>query len=63
MTPQAIKRFKILSLLAIELGVWEDKMEQLAYALETGHPQAMDALDFYEDKIIEAYEEREEVAL
>jgi len=63
MNPQTIKRFKILCLLAIEIGVWEDKMNQLADALETGHPQAMEALDFYEDKIIEAYEEREEVSL
>lgn len=59
MTKQTIKRFKMLTLLAMEIGVWEDKIEQLAQALETGHPQAMEALNFYEDKIIEAYEERE----
>jgi len=62
MNPQTIKRFKILCLLAIEIGVWEDKMNQLADALETGHPQAMEALAFYEDKLIEFYESREGVA-
>lgn len=63
MTPQTIKRFKMLALLAIEIGVWEDKMEQLAYALETGHPKAMEALDFYEDKLIEFYDSREEATI
>lgn len=58
MTNLTVKRFKMLTLLAMEIGVWEDKIDQLAEALETVHPQAMEALNFYEDKIIEAYEER-----
>lgn len=47
------KRFKILSLFAFHLGVWEDKMQELADAIDGNHPNWMEALNFYEDKIIE----------
>jgi len=57
---QIEKRFKLLYLLASEIGVWEDKMEELAMAIDTDNPKAEEALCFYEDKIIEVLEMREE---
>lgn len=57
---QIEKRFKLLYLLASEIGVWEDKMEELAMAIDTKHPKAEKALSFYEDKIIEVLEMKEE---
>ena len=47
------KRFKILALLCIELGVLEKQMTDLADAIDNGHPQGEEALTFYEDKVIE----------
>jgi hypothetical protein len=50
------KRFKLLALFALHLGIWEDKMADLANAIDAGHPQAEEALTFYEDKLIEVLE-------
>ena len=47
------KRFKILALLCMELGVLETQMTDLADAIDNGHPQGEEALSFYEDKVIE----------
>lgn len=55
-TKEVEKRFKILYLLASNVGVWEDKMQELGNALDSGHEKAIEALNFYEDKIIEVLE-------
>lgn len=55
-------RFKILALLALNIGVWEDKMQVLGDRLDERHPQAMEALKFYEDKIIEVLGNKEKKA-
>ena len=47
------KRFKILALLCMELGVLETQMADLADAIDNGHPKGEEALSFYEDKVIE----------
>lgn len=54
------KRFKMLCLLALQVGVWEDKMQELGDNLDANHPQAVEALTFYENKIIEVLEAKEE---
>lgn len=46
------RRFKILYLLTLELGIWEDQMNALAQAIDSEHPQAEKGLTFYEDAII-----------
>lgn len=56
------KRFKLLALLALELNVWEDKMQDLGEKIDANHPQAVDALNFYENAIIEAHEVKEVAA-
>jgi len=56
------KRFKMLALLALHVGVWEDKMQELGDKLDDNHPDAVEALCFYENKIIEALEMKEESA-
>lgn len=53
------KRFKMLALLALNVGVWEDKMQDLGDKLDENHPDAVEALCFYEDKIIEVLEAKE----
>lgn len=59
--PESIKtRFKILALLALNIGVWDDKMQDLGDKLDEGHPQALTALSFYETKIIEVLSMKEE---
>lgn len=50
------KRAKILILLAMEIGIWEDKMEVLADKIDCNDPQAVEALCFYEDAIIREFE-------
>jgi hypothetical protein len=50
------KRFKILFLLTLQLEVLEDKMAELADKIDEGHPMALEALTYYEDKIIETLE-------
>ena len=50
------KRFKILFLLTLQLGVLEDKMAELADKIDEGNPMALEALTYYEDKIIETLE-------
>ena len=54
------KRFKILALFALHLEIWEDKMGELAQAIDEGHPQAEEALSFYEDKLVEVLEAKDE---
>lgn len=54
------KRFKMLALLALNVGVWEEKMQELGDKLDENHPDAVEALCFYEDKIIEVLEAKEE---
>lgn len=55
-TKRTEKRFKILALFAQNLGIWEDKMQELADALDDGHEKALKALDYYEDAIIAVME-------
>lgn len=55
-------RFKILALLALNIGVWEDKIQVLGDNLDARHPQAMEALRFYENKIIEILSRKEKKA-
>jgi len=55
-TKRTEKRFKLLSLFAMQLGIWEDKMQELAEALDTGHEKALKALDYYEDALIAVME-------
>lgn len=50
------RRFKILALFAMHLGIWEDKMEQLADAIDRNHPKALEALKFYEESLIAVME-------
>jgi len=53
------KRFKILYTLMIELNVATDgefsplmdKLDELAYHIETKHPKALEGLCYYEDNI------------
>ena len=52
------RRFKILALLCLELGVLQKQMAELADAIDNGHPQGEEALTFYEDKIIEILSEQ-----
>ena len=49
------KRFKILSLLALELDIehLNNKMEELAEKIDSNHPMAVEALEYYENNIIE----------
>jgi hypothetical protein len=54
------RRFKMLALLALNVGVWDDKMQELGDKLDDNHPDAVEALRFYEDKIIEVLEMTEE---
>jgi hypothetical protein len=56
-TPDIIKRFKILCFLCLELDVLGDKMQELGNALDEEHPQSLQALSFYEDEIIKLLEE------
>jgi hypothetical protein len=51
------RRFKILALFCLELGVLEKQMTELANAIDEGHPQGEEALTFYEDKLIEILSE------
>lgn len=51
------KRFKILALFCIELDVLDDEITTLGNAIDEGHPKAEEALSYYEDKIIEIFEE------
>lgn len=55
-TKRTEKRYKILCLFAMQLGIWDDKMEELGYALDSGHEKAMKALDYYEDALIAVME-------
>jgi hypothetical protein len=52
------RRFKILALLCMELGVLERQMTDLANEIDNGNPQGEEALTFYEDKIIEILSKR-----
>jgi hypothetical protein len=54
------KRFKMLCLLAMQLEIWDDKMDDLAYAIDSNHPKALEGLEFYESKVIEVMEMEEE---
>lgn len=54
-------RFKILWLLALAIGVWEDKMQELGDKLDQNHPDAVEALGFYESKIIEVVEAKDRI--
>lgn len=53
------KRFKILSLLCLEMGVLDTKMDELAKMMDENHIEAVEALGYYEDKIIEIFETQE----
>lgn len=55
-TKRTEKRFKLLALFALQLGIWEDKMQELGDMLDDGHPQALKALDYYEDTLIAVME-------
>lgn len=55
-TKRTEKRFKILALFAMQLGIWEDKMTELSDALDSGHEKALKALDYYEDALIAVME-------
>lgn len=57
------KRVKILCLLALELEIWEDKMQELVEAIDNNHPEALTALSFYEDAIISTFNEEVEIKL
>ena len=54
-TNRVEQRFKVLALLCFQLGVLEDKMKELANKIDECHPQVSDAMDMYENKIIELY--------
>lgn len=56
MTKSTIKRFKILSLLCLELDVLSAKIQELGDMLDQEHPKALKALSFYEDEIIKLLE-------
>lgn len=56
MKESTIKRYKLLCLFAIHLDIWEDKLPKLGKELENGNPEALKALSFYEDKLIEVLE-------
>lgn len=55
------KRFKMLCLLAIQLEIWGDKMNELAYAIDSNHPKALEGLEYYESKVIEVMEMEEPI--
>jgi hypothetical protein len=57
------KRFKLLSSLCIELGVLENKMQELADKIDECHHQSDDALTFYEGKVLEVLDELSKEAL
>lgn len=59
-TKEIEKRFKILSLLCLQLNVLEEQMSLLALNLDEGTQESLDALSFFEDKIIEILGEKEE---
>jgi hypothetical protein len=54
------KRFKLLALFALHLEIWGDKMVDLANAIDKNHPQAEEALCYYEDTLINILEKDDE---
>ena len=62
------KRFKLLSLLVVEMSknndvdVLLDKLEELAFEMDNGNKKAIEALTYYEDNILAILSEGKTVA-
>jgi hypothetical protein len=47
------QRFKCLYLLCLRLGILDGKLEEVGDQIDANNPKAYDAMDYYEQKIIE----------
>ena len=56
LTPAIIKRYKILCLLCLQLGVLDEKMQGLGEKLDENDPFGIIALNYYEDQVIKILE-------
>jgi hypothetical protein len=51
-----IRRFKILTFLSLELGIWEKQLNELGEQFDINNPDVLEALTFFENNLIEVLE-------